>query len=415
MKKAFLRGFEKKAESPSSHTCTSKAGIKYSVPSLWKAAVGLPVEKVKTDKLAHLLKNRMWKDYEGEKTLALKSQDPWHLKKTEKASLRYPILVHPSGWVMDGAHRLVKAMRHGAKEVRVIRFPKDPAEARLEKKASSIQFPEDEKEALLVRLKAGKSIFTSRMSAEKGKYREGETLESPLGPLMVKGVRSFKDVKEHPFLSELTEDQRRQLRGHPFDLVELGKKDRVEAADLSYPVLTRLVNRGQRELIDGSHRVEKAKQTGQSVKEIVVPKSLLSQATARREIEGKQYAAIGGRMIDVEKLWKMTKGMKENPLDTSKIQWREKKAEHPEIVPSDPDKPARMGRMSMLIRPSGKGRVMFNRDLEEEGASFVSYENLAERELMGIFGFTQSQAHALVSRLHRKARLKEAGHEGNGV
>jgi GNAT superfamily N-acetyltransferase len=92
------------------------------------------------------------------------------------------------------------------------------------KASSRMDFPKGEIEDLRSRLAAGKNIFTSRMSAEKGKYREGETLESPLGQIVVKGVRSFKDVEEHPFLSELTAAQRKQLRGHPFDLVELGKK-----------------------------------------------------------------------------------------------------------------------------------------------------------------------------------------------
>lgn len=224
LEKAFVRGFEKKAKSPSTHTCTSKAGVKYSVPSLWKAAVGLPVEKVKIEKLTHLLKSRMWKDYGGGKMLALESKDPWHRKKVEKASLRYPILIHPNGWVMDGAHRMVKAVKHGTKEVSVIRFPEDPTEARVEKKA-----------------------------------------------------------------------------------------------------------------------------------------------------------------------------------------------EHPEILPSDPDRPARMSRMSMLIRPSGKGKVLINRDLEEKEAPFVPYTELAERELMGIFGFSREQAHALVSRLRRKAHLKEASDERHGI
>lgn len=107
--------------------------------------------------------------------------------------------------------------------------------------------------------------------------------------------------------------------------------------------------------------------------------------------------------------------MKIRLLENAFIRGFEKKASHPEFVPSDPDKPARMGRMSMLIRPNGKGQVMMNRDLEEEGAPFVSYKDLAERELMGIFGLSYDKAHALVNRLHQKARLKEAGHERHGV
>lgn len=89
--------------------------------------------------------------------------------------------------------------------------------------ASSIQFPEDERKALIERLEAGKNIFTSRMSAEKGKYQEGARLTSPLGALVVKRVQPLEKVEQHPFLSELTGGQKKQLAGHPFDLVELRK------------------------------------------------------------------------------------------------------------------------------------------------------------------------------------------------
>lgn len=98
------------------------------------------------------------------------------------------------------------------------------------------------------------------------------------------------------------------------------------AADLSYPVLTRKVGGGLRELLDGSHRVAKSKQTGQPVREIIVPDALLRRAKARKEIEGKQYAP---GLIDIEKLWKLTKDMPSKPLDTSKIRWRSMPIEFP--------------------------------------------------------------------------------------
>jgi len=121
------------------------------------------------------------------------------------------------------------------------------------KKAEKIDFPKGEMEALLARLVAGKNIFTSRTSAEKGKYREGDALKSSLGPLAVKDVRSFKDVKEHPFLSELTEGQKGQLRGHPFDLVELGK----QASALT---LQQLVSESKKDPWYGLGTAEKSKE-----------------------------------------------------------------------------------------------------------------------------------------------------------
>lgn len=125
-----------------------------------------------------------------------------------------------------------------------------------------------------------------------------------------------------------------------------------------------------------------------------------------RMTAGKSYEKAHAESNKVEKAARLQKAF---------VKGFEKRAEHPEFIPSDPDKPARMSRMSMLIRPSGKGKVLINRDLEEKEAPFVPYTELAERELMGIFGFSREQAHALVSRLHQKSHLKEAGDEGHGV
>lgn len=44
------------------------------------------------------------------------------LKRIEGADLQYPIILHPTGWVMDGYHRIAKAYLVGHKTIRAVRF-----------------------------------------------------------------------------------------------------------------------------------------------------------------------------------------------------------------------------------------------------------------------------------------------------
>lgn len=84
-----------------------------------------------------------------------------------------------------------------------------------------MSFPEHEHGGLRARLVSGKDIFTTRISKEKGRYQEGQVVNSPFGELQVVNVQSGQG--KHPFDSELTEAQLREIGEHPFDLVRLRK------------------------------------------------------------------------------------------------------------------------------------------------------------------------------------------------
>jgi 2'-5' RNA ligase len=84
-----------------------------------------------------------------------------------------------------------------------------------------IAFPKEELAALTERLAGGKTIGTTRISDERGKYKVGDVLPSELGQLRVRSVISGSDLPEHPYLAELTDEQKTILTGQPFDYVEL--------------------------------------------------------------------------------------------------------------------------------------------------------------------------------------------------
>lgn len=50
-----------------------------------------------------------------------------HVKLVQAADLSYPILLNEDGYVIDGRHRLSKAILTGRKTIKSKRFKKDPA------------------------------------------------------------------------------------------------------------------------------------------------------------------------------------------------------------------------------------------------------------------------------------------------
>lgn len=49
-----------------------------------------------------------------------------HVKRVQECELKYPILLSPDGRIMDGVHRICKALIEG-KQVRYVRFEKLPS------------------------------------------------------------------------------------------------------------------------------------------------------------------------------------------------------------------------------------------------------------------------------------------------
>jgi hypothetical protein len=49
-----------------------------------------------------------------------------HIELIEEADLSFPIILSSSGAVMDGMHRIAKAIRHGRHEIEAVQFEEDP-------------------------------------------------------------------------------------------------------------------------------------------------------------------------------------------------------------------------------------------------------------------------------------------------
>ncbi|MCR4303695.1 MAG: hypothetical protein NUV63_05640 [Gallionella sp.] len=89
----------------------------WSVPRLFELARELPVMDIPLDHLD------LWHSY---KDLTLREM-VMHMKAVNDADLGRPIILDEDGQIMDGRHRLMKAMLTGADTIKAVRFDENPA------------------------------------------------------------------------------------------------------------------------------------------------------------------------------------------------------------------------------------------------------------------------------------------------
>lgn len=93
----------------------------WSVPRLFELARDLPVMNVPLNHLS------LYYTYEK---LTLREM-VMHMKAVNDADLDKPIILDEDGELMDGRHRLMKAMLTGAETVKVVRFDENPSPCRV--------------------------------------------------------------------------------------------------------------------------------------------------------------------------------------------------------------------------------------------------------------------------------------------
>lgn len=89
----------------------------WSVPRLFELARNLPVMDIPLDHL------NVWCKYEE---LTLREM-VGHMKAVEAADLDFPIILDEDGCLLDGRHRLMKAMLRGHASIKAVRFDENPA------------------------------------------------------------------------------------------------------------------------------------------------------------------------------------------------------------------------------------------------------------------------------------------------
>ena len=94
----------------------------WSVSRLFELARELPVMNISLDHL------NIYHKYED---ITLRDM-VMHMKAVNEANLDYPIILDEDGDMMDGRHRLMKALLTGAKTIKAVRFEKNPSPCKVD-------------------------------------------------------------------------------------------------------------------------------------------------------------------------------------------------------------------------------------------------------------------------------------------
>ena len=91
---------------------------------LWDMAAGLPSKKVRVSEL-NALDDVRWFSERMEKLPTCRAVAE-HARDIYEADFRFPIILSPSGVVLDGMHRLCKAFLQGIEEIDAVQLPTMP-------------------------------------------------------------------------------------------------------------------------------------------------------------------------------------------------------------------------------------------------------------------------------------------------
>lgn len=93
----------------------------WSVARLFELAKSLPVMEIPLDHL------NVWHKFDA---LSLREM-VMHMRAVTNADLSFPIILDEDGEIMDGRHRIMKAMIEGRESVKAVRFEENPDPCRI--------------------------------------------------------------------------------------------------------------------------------------------------------------------------------------------------------------------------------------------------------------------------------------------
>lgn len=93
----------------------------WAVPRLIQLASGLSVFDAQINCL------NVWKKYD-----VTMREFVMHMKAVQDADLKYPIILDEDGEIMDGRHRIMKAILLGKQTVKAVRFDENPSPCRVD-------------------------------------------------------------------------------------------------------------------------------------------------------------------------------------------------------------------------------------------------------------------------------------------
>jgi hypothetical protein len=94
------------------------------IDTIWALAHGLPEEDLALDQVIGLDEVCWFNETWGRKPTWRAVVD--HCRRMVKADMTYPVIIAPDGNILDGKHRISRAMLEGLASVRAVRLPQMP-------------------------------------------------------------------------------------------------------------------------------------------------------------------------------------------------------------------------------------------------------------------------------------------------
>ena len=114
---------------------------------LWDMAAGLPSRKVRVTALNALDEVRWFSERLNKLPTCRAVAE--HARNIHEVDFRFPIILSPSGVVLDGMHRLCKAFLEGMEEIDAVQLPTmPPFRWRMLPSGEEVEFAEDASERL---------------------------------------------------------------------------------------------------------------------------------------------------------------------------------------------------------------------------------------------------------------------------
>jgi hypothetical protein len=114
---------------------------------LWDMAAGLPTRKVRVAELNALDEVRWFSERMNKFPTCRAVAE--HARNIYEVDFRFPIILSPSGVVLDGMHRLCKAFLEGMGEIDAVQLPTmPPFRWRMLPSGGEVEFAEDASERL---------------------------------------------------------------------------------------------------------------------------------------------------------------------------------------------------------------------------------------------------------------------------
>lgn len=105
----------------------------WEVPRLWRLAANLPVRRLPLSALEPEYEQVYWFGDQTQPTVRAVAD---HANKIAAADLSHPIILSHTGAVMDGMHRVAKALMLGHDAIDAVQFDHDPDPDRIDPTAS---------------------------------------------------------------------------------------------------------------------------------------------------------------------------------------------------------------------------------------------------------------------------------------